>query len=244
MHGEMEENLTKKLALCERAEALKDSQDWKKTTQEMIAIQKEWKTIGIVPRKYVDSTWKRFISACDYFFEQKKLHASSQHEEEVNNYEKKREIVEKINNLDHSLTPEEALPLLRQLMDEWSGIGHVPFKVKDKAYKEFYDATEAQFDRLNIDKTERKLDSFRSNISDMARSDNAKSQLLRERERLMRQYERMKVELQTYENNIGFLSVSSKKGNNLLDDMNQKMKKIKSELELLVKKIAAIDEEL
>lgn len=244
MHGEMEENLKKKVALCERAEALKDSQDWKKTTQEMISIQKEWKTIGIVPRKYVDSTWKRFIAACDYFFEQKKLHTSTQHDEEARNFEKKKEIVEKINMLDTTLTPEQALPLLRELMDEWYGIGHVPFKVKDRAYKEFYDATEAQFDRLNIDKTDRKLDSFRSNISDIARSDNAKGQLLRERERLMRQYERMKVELQTYENNIGFLSVSSKKGNNLVDDMNQKMKKIKSELELLVKKIAAIDEEL
>lgn len=244
MHGEMEENLKKKITLCERAEALKDSQDWKKTTQDMISIQKEWKAIGVVPRKYVDSTWKRFISACDYFFEQKKLHTSSQHDEEAKNLEKKKEVVEKINKLDTALTAEQALPILRELMDEWYGIGHVPFKAKDKIYKEFNDATEAQFDRLNIDKTERKLDSFKSNISDMAKSGNAKGQLFRERERLMRQYERMKVELQTYENNIGFLSVSSKKGNNLIDDMNQKMKKIKLELELLVKKIAAIDEEL
>jgi len=244
MHGEMEENLKKKIALCERAEALKDSQDWKKTTQEMISIQKEWKTIGIVPRKYVDSTWKRFISACDYFFEQKKLHTSTQHDEEAKNFEKKKEVVEKINKLDVSLTPEQALPLLRELMDEWYGIGHVPFKVKDRAYKEFYDATEAQFDRLNSEKTDRKLVGYKPNITDIARTDNAKGQLLRERERLMRQYERMKTELQTYENNIGFLSVSSKKGNNLVDDMNQKMKKIKSELDLLVKKIATIDEEL
>lgn len=244
MHGEMEDNLKKKIALCERAEALKDSQDWKKTTQDMIAIQREWKTIGIVPRKYVDTTWKRFISACDYFFEQKKLHTTSQRDEEVKNLELKKEIVDKINKFDTSLTSEQALPLLRELMDEWYGIGHVPFKAKDRAYKEFYDATEAQFDRLNVDKNDRKLDNFKSNISDMAKSDNAKSQLFRERERLMRQYERMKVELQTYENNIGFLSVSSKKGNNLVDDMNQKMKKIKSELDLLVKKIAAIDEEL
>ncbi|HBX21624.1 MAG TPA: DUF349 domain-containing protein, partial [Porphyromonadaceae bacterium] len=203
MHGEMEENLKKKIILCERAETLKDSQEWKKTTQEMISIQKEWKTIGIVPRKYVDSTWKRFISACDYFFEQKKLHTSTQYDEEAKNFEKKKEIVEKINKLDTTLTSEQALPLLRELMDEWYSVGHVPFKVKDRAYKEFYDATEAQFDRLNIDKTDRKLDSFKSNISDIARSDNAKGQLLRERERLMRQYERMKVELQTYENNIG-----------------------------------------
>lgn len=244
MHGKMEENLKRKIALCERAEALKESQDWKKTTQDMIAIQKEWKTIGIVPRKHVDSTWKRFISACDYFFEQKKLHTTSQYDEEVKNLEKKKEIVEKINKLDTTLTGEQALSELKTLMDEWYEIGHVPFKAKDKTYKEFYEATEAQFDRLNIDKTERKLDNFKSSISDMAKSDHAKGQLLREREKLMRQYERMKVELQTYENNIGFLSVSSKKGNNLVDDMNQKMKKIKTELELLVKKITAIDNEL
>ncbi|MGI6047289.1 MAG: DUF349 domain-containing protein [Petrimonas sp.] len=244
MHGEMEENLKKKIALCERAEALKDSQDWKKTTQDMIAIQREWKTIGIVPRKNVNSTWKRFISACDYFFEQKKLHTSSRRDEEVKNLELKKEIVEKISKLDVSLAVDDALPVLRELMNEWYSIGHVPFKAKDRAYKEFYDATEAQFDRLNVDKNDRKLDNFKSNISDIAKSDNAKGQLLREREKLMRQYERIKVELQTYENNIGFLSVSSKKGNNLVDDMNQKIKKIKSELDLLVKKIAAIDEEL
>ncbi|MDO5523022.1 MAG: DUF349 domain-containing protein [Bacteroidia bacterium] len=244
IHSEMEDNLKKKIALCERAEAIKDSKDWRKTTQNMIAIQKEWRTIGIVPRKHVDSIWKRFISACDYFFEQKKLHISSQRDEEAKNLEKKKEIVEKISKIDPTLKAAEALPVLRELMDEWYDIGYVPFKTKDWVYKEFHEATEAQFDRLNVDKNDRILDNFKSNISDIAKSDNAKGQLLRERERLMRQYERMKNELQTYENNIGFLSVSSKKGNNLVDDMNQKVKKIKSELELLVKKIAAIDEEL
>lgn len=244
LHGEMDENLKKRMALIERAEELKDSTDWRRTTQEMIAIQKEWKTIGVVPRKYVDSTWKRFIAACDYFFEQKKLNTSSQRDEESKNLELKKETVNKINSIDTSLSTEDALALLRELMDEWYAIGHVPFKVKDRAYKEFYEATEAQFDRLNIGKAERKLDSFKSNISDIAKSDNAKSQLMRERERLMRQFDRMKSELQTYENNIGFLSVSSKKGNNLIDNMNQKVKKIKSEIELIVKKIETIDNEL
>ena len=129
-------------------------------------------------------------------------------------------------------------------MDEWYAIGHVPYKLKDRVYRDFYEATEAQFDRLNIDKADRKLESFKTNLSDMAKSSNAKNQMLREREKLMRQYERMKGELQTYENNIGFLSVSSKKGNYLLDDMNQKMEKIKSELQLIVKKIGVIDTEL
>ncbi len=244
LRGEMEENLRKKTILCERAEALKESQDWKKTTQDMIDIQKEWKSIGIVPHKYVDTIWKRFIAACDYFFDQKKLHTSSQYEEETRNLAAKKEIVDKISKLDPSLEADEALVLLHALMDEWYAIGHVPYKMKDHVYRDFYDATEAQFDRLNIDKADRKLESFKTNISDMAKSGNAKNQLLRERERLMRQYERMKGELQTYENNIGFLSVSSKKGNHLLDDMNQKMEKIKTELQLIVKKVEALDKEL
>lgn len=244
MHGEMEENLKKRMELIEQAEALKDSTDWRNTTREMIEIQKKWKAIGIVPRKHVDSTWKRFIGACDYFFEQKKLHSLSRHEEEAKNLTLKEEITGKINALDQSLSAEDALPVLRELMDDWYAVGHVPFKLKDKVYKEFYDATEAQFDRLNIDKTDRKLDTFKSSISDIAKSDNPKGQLLRERDRLMRQFERMKGELQTYENNIGFLSVSSKKGNSLIDNMNHKVKKIKGELELLVKKIETIDEEL
>ncbi len=244
LHSEMDENLKKRIDLCERAEAIKDSTDWRKTTQDLIAIQKEWKTIGVVPRKHVDSTWKRFIAACDYFFEQKKLSTSSQRDEEIKNLEMKKEIVDKVINLDTSLSVEDSLAEMKELMDQWYAIGHVPFKVKDKAYKEFYNATEAQFDRLNVDKTHRRLDSFKSNISDLAKSDNPKGQLLRERERLMRQFDRMKNELQTYENNIGFLSVSSKKGNSLIDDMNQKVKKIKEELEFLVKKIGAIDEEL
>ena len=244
LRNEMEENLQKKMALCERAEEMKESQDWKKTTQEMIEIQKEWKSIGIVPHKYVDTIWKRFITACDYFFEQKKIHTSSQYEEESKNLEAKKTIVEQIKQLDPSLDSDDAVETLRGLMDEWYAIGHVPYKLKDRVYREFYDATEAQFDRLNIDKAERKLESFKTNIADMGRSENAKGQMLRQREKLMRQYDRMKNELQTYENNIGFLSVSSKKGNHLVDDMNQKVEKIKAELQLIVKKIDALDREL
>lgn len=244
MREEMEENLQKKNALCERAEALKDSQDWKKTTKELMEMQREWKKIGIIPRKYMNSTWKRFIAACDYFFEQKKLHTSSHHNEEAKNLTDKREIIEKIKAIDTSLSTDDALQLLRELMDEWYQIGYVPYKFKDKVYSEFYEATEAQYDRLEVDKSDRKLDNFMTNLSDMTKSDNAKGQILREREKLMRQYERMKSELQTYENNIGFLSVSSKKGNSLLDDMNQKVNKIKLELDLIVKKIDAIDKEL
>ena len=244
MRQEMEENLRKKIALCERAEALKDSQDWKNTTQEMIEIQKEWKEIGLVPRKYVDSIWKRFITACDYFFEQKKMHTSSQYESETKNLEEKNGIIEKIKNIDSTLPSEEALTQLHQLIDEWYEIGHVPYKLKDKVYKEFHEAVNAQFDRLNIDKLERKLGNGGMHSSDPLKSSNTRNQNYRERERLMRQYERMKNELQTYENNIGFLSVSSKRGNSLLEDMNRKVEKIKADLDLIARKIEAIDEQL
>lgn len=244
IRDELDENLRKKTALCEQAEALKDSKDWRTTTQEMIRIQKEWKEIGPVPRKFVDSLWQRFISACDYFFEQKKLSSSSHLAEEQNNLEAKKAIIEKINNIDPQLPIDEASALLHQLIEEWHNIGHVPFKQKDTIYSDFYEATEAQFNRLNIDKGDRKLQSYRNSISDMAKSDNGRGQLLREREKLMRQYDRMKNELQTYENNLGFLSVSSKKGNNLIDEMNQRVKRLRSDLDLLIKKIDAIDKEL
>lgn len=244
LRGEMDENLKRKIELCERAEAMKNSTDWKKTTQDMIDIQKEWKSIGIIPRKHVDSVWKRFISACDYFFEQKKLNTSSRYDEETKNLEAKRAIVQTIKDIDKTLETDKALSSLRELMDKWYSIGHVPYKLKDVAYREFYNATEEQFDRLNIDKADRKLESFKTNISDLAKSGNSKNQLYYEREKLMRQYDRMKNELQTYENNIGFLSVSSKKGNYLLDDMNQKVEKIKSELQLIIRKIEAVDKEL
>ena len=241
---ELDENLRKKTALCEQAEALKDSKDWHKTTQEMIRIQKEWKEIGPVPRKFVDSLWQRFIAACDYFFEQKKLSSASHLAEEQNNLEAKKAIIEKINNIDPRLPIEEASALLHQLIEEWHNIGHVPFKQKDAIYSEFYEATEAQFNRLNIDKGDRRLQSYRNSISNIAKSDNGRGQLLREREKLMRQYDRMKNELLTYENNLGFLSVSSKKGNNLIDEMNQRVKRLRSDLDLLIKKIDAIDKEL
>lgn len=241
---ELDENLKKKIELCERAESLKDSKDWRKTTQDMIEIQKEWKKIGPVPRKFMDTTWKRFIAACDYFFEQKKLQNSSRNTEEVANMEAKNAIIEKIKNLDVALAVEEATSMLRDWMSEFHKIGHVPFKQKDKVYKEFFDAVDAQFNRLNIHKSERKLENFMVNLSEISKSDKPKNQLFHERERLMSQYDRKKNELQTYENNIGFLSISSKKGNSLLDEMNHKIKNIKSELELIAKKIDLIDKEL
>lgn len=240
---EMEKNLELKKALCEKAEALKDSTDWKNTTDKMIALQKEWKTVGSVARKHSDAVWKRFISACDYFFEQKNKNVSSQKSVEQNNLAAKKELIEKINNLDESLGADESLAELKGLMAEWNAIGHVPFKEKDKIYKEYHEAVDKQFDRLKIDQNDRKMQTYRSNLTDMA-GEHGKNKLYGEREKLMRMYERMKNELQTYENNIGFLSISSKGGGGLVKEMERKIEKLKDEMALIIKKIDAIDENL
>lgn len=241
---EMEKNLERKKALCERAEALKDSTDWKETTEKMIALQKEWKTIGSVARKYSDAVWKRFITACDYFFEQKNKNVVSQKSVEQANLAGKKELIAKIKSLDESLDHEEALSILKGYMAEWNAIGFVPFKEKDKIYKEYHEAVDAQFDRLKVDRNDRKMQSFRNNLSDMTTGDRGKGRLYSERDKLMRTYERMKNELQTYENNIGFLSISSKGGGGLLKEMERKIEKLKEEMALTIKKIEAIDENL
>lgn len=241
---EMEKNLELKKALCEKAEALKDSTEWKSTTEKMIALQKEWKTIGSVARKHSDIVWKRFISACDYFFEQKNKNVSSQKSVEQTNLAAKKALIEKINKLDEALAADDALAELKGLMAEWNTIGHVPFKEKDKIYKEYHEAVDNQFDRLKVDQTDRKMQSFRSNLNDMTSGEHGKGKLYGEREKLMRMYDRMKNELQTYENNIGFLSISSKGGGGLVKEMERKIEKLKDEMALIIKKINAIDENL
>ena len=242
--NEMEANLEKKKALCEKAEALKDSTNWKDTTEKMIALQKEWKTIGTVARKHSDAIWKRFITACDYFFDQKNKNVSSQKSVEQNNLAAKKELIEKIKNLDTNLEMGEALATLKQYMAEWNEIGFVPFKEKDKIYKEYHEAVDQQFDRLKVDRNDRRMQSFRNNLSEITSGEHSKGRLFSERDKLMRTYDRMKSELQTYENNIGFLSVSSKGGGGLLKEMERKIEKLKEDMELIVKKIEAIDENL
>lgn len=241
---EMEKNLDLKKALCEKAEALKDSTDWKDGTDKMIALQKEWKTIGSVARKHSDIIWKRFISACDYFFEQKNKNVSSQKSVEQTNLAAKKALIEKIKTLDETLAHDEALATLKNMMAEWNTIGHVPFKEKDKIYKEYHEIVDKQYDRLKVGQGDRRMQSFRSNLNDMAGGERGKGKLYGEREKLMRMFERMKSELQTYENNIGFLSVSSKGGGGLVKEMERKIEKLKEEMALTVKKIDAIDENL
>ena len=238
----MNANLSKKKALCEKAEALKDSTDWKATADTLTKLQKEWKTIGPVAKKHSDAVWKRFISACDYFFEQKNKATSSQHSVEVENLEKKKAIIEQLTAIDEKTDTEEANTLVRNLMKEWNAIGHVPFKEKDKLYKQYHSLIDQLFDRFNISASKKKLSSYRANISNIQGS--GSQSLYREREKLTRAYENMKNELQTYENNLGFLTSTSKKGSSLLTELNRKVEKLKADLELVMQKIQMIDDSM
>ena len=238
----MNENLEKKRALCEKAEALKDSTDWKATADELTKLQKEWKTIGPVAKKYSDAVWKRFISACDYFFEQKNKATSSQRSVEQENLEKKKNIIEKLNAIDDQMDTEGATQLVRDLMKEWNGVGHVPFKEKDRIYKQYHSQVDKLFERFNISASNKKLSNFKSTISSI--QEGSPQALYREREKLVRAFDNMKNELQTYENNLGFLTTSSKKGNSLLTEINRKVEKLKADIELVKEKIKVVDENI
>lgn len=233
----MNDNLERKKSLCEQAEALKDSTDWKATSDKLTKLQKEWKTVGAVPHKQSDAIWKRFIAACDYFFEQKGKVTSSQRSVEKENLAKKQDVIARLVALNTDEVAEDAAKQVRALMQEWNSIGHVPFKEKDNIYKEYRVAVDALYDKFNLSASQKNLNKFRSNLG------NSGNSLSREREKLMRAYEMKKNEIQTYENNIGFLTSSSKKGNSLVAEMNRKIDKLKSDLQLIVDKIKVIDEQ-
>jgi len=236
------QNLEQKKLLCEKAEAIKDSTDWKEAGDQLVQLQKEWKTIGPVAKKYSDDIWKRFITACDYFFEQKNKNVSGQRSVEMQNLDKKKELIAKITGFEKTGNAAESLAALRALAAEWNALGHVPFKEKDKIYKEYRAALDAQFEKLNIDVSQRRLETFRNNLKDMtSKGDN---KLYREREKLVRAYEHLKSEIATYENNIGFLSIASKKGDGMLKEMERKIETLKEECKLLEQKISLIDDQM
>lgn len=239
---EQAQNLAKKTELCEKAEALKDSTDWKATADKLMQIQKEWKTIGAVPKKHSESLWQRFIGACDYFFEQKGKNTASQRGEEKENLQKKEQVIEKLKALLESDEEENKQDAVRELMKEWNEIGFVPFKEKDKIYKAYHETVNQLFKALNMSAARRRLDNFKNNLKNDAKEGG--QGLSRERERLVRAYENKRSEIKTYENNLGFLTCSSKKGSSLLNEMNKKMEKLKDELNLIGEKIAAIDKEM
>jgi len=238
LKSNMNENLERKKQLCEQAEALKDSTDWKKTADILTKLQKDWKEVGPVAKKYSEPIWKRFVTACDYFFEQKNKAEAVNRSSELENLEKKKAVIEQLVAIDQKESPSgQSENTIRELMKEWNSIGHVPFKEKDRLYKKYHSVIDSLFNKLNLSASKKKLNKFRSNIS-------KESNLHRERERLVRAYENMKNEIKTYENNIGFLTSSSKKGNSLVTEMNRKIEKLKADLELISQKIAVIDENI
>ena len=234
------ENADKKRALIEKAKALQDSTDWKSTSDKFINLQKEWKTIGIVPKKLGDQLWEEFLAACNKFFEARNAAGANTRSDERENLDKKRGIIEQLK----AVAEEKAEGLqekVQQLIEQYQAVGHVPFKEKDKLYEEYHSVLDNLYKEMNISVAKRRLSKFKDNVKQLAeRGNNA---LDSERGRLMRQYEQLKAEVQTYENNLGFLNASSKKGNSLIDEMNRKVQKLKDEVQLVREKIKAIDAE-
>ena len=232
------ENVGKKKALVEKAQSLTDSTEWKSTSDKLIALQKEWKTIGPVPKKIGDKLWSEFLTACNHFFEARNTATNGVHNEERTNLEKKRDIIAQLKEIADKAEA-NAQDKVMELIDEYNAVGHVPFKEKDKVYKEFHDILDRLNTELNISVARRKLDNFKSNLKNMAKQ--GEDAIDNERARLFRRYEQLKGEINTYENNLGFLNASSKKGNSLIDEMNRKVQKLKDDAKLLYDKIKAID---
>ena len=234
------ENAEKKRALIEKAKELQSSTEWKSTSDKFIALQKEWKTIGMVPKKLGDQLWEEFLAACNTFFEARNAAGAGARGEERENLDKKLGIIEQLKAL-ATETGEEVAEKVQKLVDEYNAVGHVPYKEKDKLYKEYHAVLDKLYKDLNISVAKRKLNNFKQNLKNVAeRGENA---LDNERTRLFRQYENLKSEIQTYENNLGFLNASSKKGNSLIDEMNRKVQKLKDDMNLIREKIKAIDAE-
>ena len=234
------ENADKKRALIEKAKALQDSTDWKSTSDKLINLQKEWKTIGMVPKKLGDQLWEEFLGACNKFFEARNAAGASGRGEEYQNLEKKRGIIEQLKAI-ATESGEGLQEKVQQLVEQYQAIGHVPFKEKDKIYAEYHAIVDKLYKELNISVAKRRLSKFKDNLRQVA--ERGGDALDNERARLMRQYEQLKSEVQTYENNLGFLNASSKKGNSLIDEMNRKVQKLKDEVQLVRDKIKAIDAE-
>lgn len=236
MKDNLSSNLEKKLALCEQAEALKDSNDWKATADKLTALQREWKAIGPVPKKHSDAIWTRFIAACDAFFEKRKAAGASQRSEEHQNLAKKKEIIAALAAIDPTNITEEATATMHELIREWNSVGHVPFREKDKIYKQYKELIDNLFDTIRENEAVKKVARFKNSIKEGMNVN-------RERERLLRTYENMCNEIKTYENNLGFLTSSSKSGNSLVAEMKRKMEKLKSDAELVLKKIRTLEEQ-
>ena len=233
-------NLEKKQELVKKAQQLADSTDWKKTGDKIIALQKEWKTVGVVPRKQGELLWKDFLDACNKFFEARNKANAGTRNTEHSNLAKKREVVAKLKDLLENPV-ENVQQALQKLTEEYNSIGHVPFKEKDNIYKEYHEVLDKIYKDLHISNAKRRLDNFKSNLKNVA--EKGSDALDNERGRLLRRYDQLRNDITTYENNLGFLNAASKKGNSLVEEMNRKVQKLKDDLELVKKKIKAIDAE-
>ena len=234
------QNAEKKKELVEKARQLSESTDWKSTADKLIALQKEWKTIGMVPRKLGDKLWNDFITACNHFFEARNAAHAGTRGEERENLSKKKAVIAKLKEM-MGTTPDNAAETIKQLIEEYNAIGHVPFNEKDKVYAQFHDTLDKLYKELNISVASQKLDDFKSNLKNLAKK--GADVVDNERGKLMRRYEALKSEIQTYENNLGFLTAKSKKGNSLVDEMNRKVERLKDDMELVRQKIKAIDQQ-
>ena len=238
---ELSANLAKKKALVEKAESLRESTDWRSTGDVLINLQKQWKEIGTVPRKYSEELWKRFTAACDQFFEARQAATADVRSEEKANKEQKLGIIDQLKQLAET-EGENVIQQVKELQQKWSEVGHVPFRDKEKLYKEYRELCDKIYDAYGVSQAKRRLNNFRKNLAEKV--ENAGSSLGSERQKMQRAYERMLAEIKTYENNIGFLNAGSKKGNSLVDAMNKKVEKLRSELDLLAQKIKAVDEQM
>lgn len=242
MKDALTKNLERKIALCERAEALKDSTEWRKTADEFVAMQKEWKTIGAVAKKHSDQVWRRFLAACDYFFDQKKKNMSGTRRTERANLEQKNEIIDKLKAINtEELDRDAAIKAVKDLQAEWQSVGHVPFSEKDAVYEAYRAVVNELYQKLDLSQRGSRMASFENSINEMGNDEN---RLYRERERLMRVYEQRKSELQTYENNMSFLSAKSKNAGTMMRDMERRVQRLKDDLTDLGKKIQVIDSKL
>ncbi|SDG68222.1 protein of unknown function [Prevotella communis] len=234
------ENADKKRALIEKAKALQDSTEWRSTSDKLIALQKEWKTIGVVPKKLGDQLWEEFLGACNKFFEARNAAGAGQRNEEHENLEKKRDVIERLKAVAEE-AGEGLQEKVQKLVEEYNAIGHVPFKEKDKIYEEYHAVLDKLYKELNVSVAKKRLNKFKDNLKQVA--ERGEGALDNERQRLMRQYDNLKQEIHTYENNLGFLTASSKKGNSLIEEMNRKIQKLKDDMQLVKEKIKAIDAE-
>ena len=238
---ELNSNLAKKKELVEKAEALAGSTDWRSTNDILVNLQKQWKEIGSVPHKYSDALWKRFVGACDQFFEAKKKAHAEAHGEEKANLEQKQNIIGMLRELAEK-EGQDIMQQVKELQQKWNETGHVPFRDKDRLYKEYREVCDKIYNAFSATQRQRRINNFKSSLAQ--KIEKGASSIDTERQRMMRAYERMQEELKTYENNLGFLTSNSKKGNSLVDLAKKKADKLREELNLLAQKIKTLDEQI